>query len=330
MSVARMKSDFRFALLIGLGAIGISALLPIAVWRGLRGEYLIAAIDSAMVVLLLAGMAYIWRRGWSEALGWVVSISAALATILVAALDFTAGVYWVYGIVLVNAMLLRSATCSLLMSLGLIVAAGMVSDAFAVPIQRISYFITAMMSALFAWAFTVRNNIQHAELERLAMHDVLTGLQNRRAFNRRIGKCLKQLGVEGGQYTLALLDIDNFKQINDRHGHDRGDGVLRALAELLSQHFRGTDSVYRIGGEEFVLVLPGGNDSAITERMEALRRLIENKLSCEGVPVTASIGLSAWQRGDDDVSWLSRADAAMYRAKREGRNRVVLLATEAV
>lgn len=329
MSIARMKSDFRFGLIIGLGVIGVSALLPITFWRGLRGDYLIALIDAGMVLVLLAGMVYIWRRGWNEGVGWFISISATLAIILAATLDITAGVYWVYCIVLVNAMLLRAATCSLLMSLGLILVMGVVSDTFVLPIQRISFLITAIMTAVFAWAFTKRNEVQHAELERLAMHDALTGLQNRRAFDRRIAHYLKRLSVNAEQCTLALLDIDNFKQINDRHGHDVGDGVLRALAELLSKHLRDTDSVYRFGGEEFVMLLPGGNSAAMTERMEGLRRLIECKLRCNGMPVTVSIGISAWQRGDDDSSWLARADAAMYRAKREGRNRVVMLAAEA-
>jgi len=122
---------------------------------------------------------------------------------------------------------------------------------------------------------------------------------------------------------LLLFDVDNFKQINDAHGHSVGDDVLVALARLVESSLRGCDHLGRWGGEEFIVLATHSDVDAATGLAERLRSLVE-ELRIEGVEqtVTVSIGVAVWQPGDSCKTLISRADDAMYRAKHGGRNRV--------
>jgi diguanylate cyclase (GGDEF)-like protein len=133
---------------------------------------------------------------------------------------------------------------------------------------------------------------------------------------------------EGWPLALAMLDIDHFKQVNDQHGHATGDRVLAAVAQLLREHTRASDVMVRYGGEEFLLVLPGMNPEMAAELCERLRACVAGHAWAEfGIErgVSVSIGLVATARAEADIelrNLVQRADEALYRAKREGRNRV--------
>jgi diguanylate cyclase (GGDEF)-like protein len=129
--------------------------------------------------------------------------------------------------------------------------------------------------------------------------------------------------------TLALLDIDYFKQINDTHGHKGGDLMLQAVASLLTAHTRSGDAVCRYGGEEFVLILPGASPATAQRRMNELCAHIAAltvPFKQNTMQTTASIGLAGFpQHGRTEDELLHSADEALYRAKNSGRNRVVAL-----
>jgi diguanylate cyclase (GGDEF)-like protein len=126
-----------------------------------------------------------------------------------------------------------------------------------------------------------------------------------------------------------LCDVDNFKSINDEHGHDCGDAVLRDIAYELRKHLRSFELVYRLGGEEFLIVLPGITQTAAKIVAERLRAAVEQSRPT-GIPVTISLGLSSGT-GESVVydTMFKAADDALYEAKRAGRNRVVLAAAAA-
>jgi diguanylate cyclase (GGDEF)-like protein len=127
----------------------------------------------------------------------------------------------------------------------------------------------------------------------------------------------------GEPFSVMLVDVDHFKQVNDVYGHEAGDEVLRSVANTMAGALRETDRVGRWGGEEFVVIVSrtGGEDAA--NLAERLRGLVEN-LEVPGIPrpVTASFGVACWQPGDRRKAVVARADEAMYRAKEKGRNRV--------
>ena len=157
-------------------------------------------------------------------------------------------------------------------------------------------------------------------LQQASTHDPLTGLPNRRL----VGERLEQLIGERRRFTLALLDIDHFKLINDRHGHDIGDRLLVAITQELSATLRHYDLCGRWGGEEFLLLLADTDLDEAQTIVERLRhRLADVTIHDDGQPlsVTVSAGLSQHRRGEPHQHTLKRADEALLKAKRDGRNR---------
>lgn len=170
-------------------------------------------------------------------------------------------------------------------------------------------------------------------LAALSLTDGLTGLPNRRAFDEALDREWKRTLREGSQISLLLLDIDHFKEFNDRYGHQVGDDCLRAVSASLKEAVRATDIIARYGGEEIVVILPSTDTAGAVEVAEKMRSAIEGlRLTHEGRPeggghVTASIGAAtalARQGGTISLpeSLLLAADTAMYKAKAGGRNRV--------
>ena len=173
----------------------------------------------------------------------------------------------------------------------------------------------------------LRDNVQ-ISIE-MAITDALTGLFNRRYMENHLGTLIEQAAARGKPLAVMVLDIDYFKSINDSHGHDAGDDVLRDFALRIKRSIRGIDLACRVGGEEFVIVMPETDMAVAAMVAERLRRRIaaEPFPICQGsqrLPVTLSIGIAALRGQDDNAAALiKRADQALYRAKRDGRNRVV-------
>ncbi|MDC6169024.1 diguanylate cyclase [Paucibacter sp. XJ19-41] len=173
-------------------------------------------------------------------------------------------------------------------------------------------------------------NIRLRETLRLqSIRDPLTGLYNRRFLDEALRRELARARRKGVTHALALLDVDHFKQFNDRHGHDAGDLVLCAVARVLEAQVRGSDVVCRFGGEEFVVLLCDIDTEQVLQRAEqliaAVRTLqIEHGGGLLG-PISASLGLALFPRhGQASAALIEAADAALYRAKRAGRDRVLM------
>jgi two-component system cell cycle response regulator len=173
----------------------------------------------------------------------------------------------------------------------------------------------------------LRDNMQMS-IE-LAITDGLTGLFNRRYMETHLGTLVDQSAARGKPITVLVLDIDYFKAINDSYGHDAGDDVLREFALRIRKATRNIDLACRFGGEEFVIVMPETDMAVATAVAERLRRRIATEpfaiqKGARHLEVTISIGIAALSGvGDDAATILKRADQALYRAKRDGRNRVV-------
>ena len=163
----------------------------------------------------------------------------------------------------------------------------------------------------------------------MAITDGLTGLYNRHYLERHLDTLLRQALARQTPLSLLLLDIDNFKAVNDTHGHDAGDSVLREFSDRVRRSIRGIDLAARVGGEEFVVALPEMDKTLALEVGEEIRQRIANeafKVSGNvSLNLTVSIGMSMLVAvGDTPQSLLKRGDDALYRAKQEGRNRVVV------
>lgn len=165
----------------------------------------------------------------------------------------------------------------------------------------------------------------HRALLDYGQRDTLTGLLNRKTFEAQFDKLRQQLVGErhsaASRGWLALIDIDRFKSINDRHGHLFGDEVLLLVAQLMRQALRGSDYLYRFGGEEFVLLLHGIGEPAAERILERVRASIEAYEFPQVGRVTVSLGWTALADADSPTTCLERADSALYTAKNAGRNR---------
>jgi two-component system cell cycle response regulator len=173
----------------------------------------------------------------------------------------------------------------------------------------------------------LRHNVQ-LSLE-MAITDQLTGLHNRRYMARHLDSLISNAQKSNKPLAFLIMDIDHFKSVNDTHGHDIGDEVLREFANRISANIRGIDLACRYGGEEFVVVMPDTDVDFAYTIAERLRQGVETTpFEISRMPgslkVTISIGIAASLGGDDNAEkLLHRADQALYRAKREGRNRVI-------
>ena len=182
--------------------------------------------------------------------------------------------------------------------------------------------IVALEQAARLIASTIERARLHASLEQLAARDALTGLVNRRVFEETLVREIARSKRTREPLSLVVVDVDHFKRVNDEHGHHVGDEVLRHVGEALGGSVRASDLVARFGGEEFVALLPGCGPADAYNVAENLRAAV----AADGppVPVTASAGVASYPtQATDGTSLFEAADAALYQAKREGRDRTV-------
>jgi diguanylate cyclase (GGDEF)-like protein len=165
---------------------------------------------------------------------------------------------------------------------------------------------------------------QRRALERLATVDGLTGLRNRRWLDVAFSRQLTRAARTGQPMSVMMIDIDHFKQLNDRHGHAYGDTVLRRVAETLASGLRPQDLAARYGGEEFAVLLPGIELASAIGIAERLREAVQADGIAGGHGITVSIGVAGRSASQPLDALLQRADEALYRAKEAGRNRTAV------
>ena len=188
-----------------------------------------------------------------------------------------------------------------------------------VDVRRVKTFHEHIISAV--------HKARHlAQVEKLSRTDALTRLPNRRSLQERLAQEVHRAERYGSPFLVAMCDLDDFKKVNDTHGHDAGDAVLRAAARVMVENLRRTDVVGRWGGEEFIVLLP---ETELAGGRTALEK-VRARLSAQPVPwgeaalaVTVSVGVTAFAKGERVEDVVARADEALYEAKRAGKNRVV-------
>ena len=169
--------------------------------------------------------------------------------------------------------------------------------------------------------------VYHEEIYRMMITDGLTGIANRRKLDEALENEFLRAKRYGRPLSIAILDADHFKKVNDNHGHIVGDFVLKKLATLFQQNIRREELLGRYGGEEFVVVMPEVDSSGAFQLAEKLRKTVETtvfKSSETELPVTISVGVATLGEENSVKDFLDTADQALYRSKEEGRNRVTI------
>ena len=173
--------------------------------------------------------------------------------------------------------------------------------------------------------YPLRNALLYRKAITQALRDPLTQISNRAAFDNSMSKQLSSHKRHQADFSLIIIDIDHFKKVNDTYGHITGDNVLKVVADVISKTIRGSDEVFRYGGEEFVVILGNTQQDGASFIAERIRREIQRKVvdTSKKIQVTASIGVAASDKVENPADTLEYADKALYKAKDLGRNQVV-------
>lgn len=341
---------FRYRLLNAamLTATVFAGLFVLIDWAGInhlgRWQLLATQVYFLLCLLLMAGLR--GRKGLFQLIGGGF-IGGSFLT-FVSALLFVANdelrIIWFYLVVVLAFNLLghRAGVLLTLLSMGGILVANFFMP---LPFSRnalttalVSFAVTAVVSYAYtsrAISYFERMTASNRQLRELASKDFLTGLLNARAYYEVANGLIRLARRNGKPFAVLFIDLDHFKLINDRHGHEKGDEVLRAVAACLAHEVRSSDLLGRIGGEEFSCFLPetelAGAQSLAEKLRLAVAALVIGLPDGARVPVSASIGVARNQAADDSMmSIQKRADRAMYLAKSQGRNRTVCIEDGAV
>ncbi|MFG0584536.1 GGDEF domain-containing protein [Pseudomonas sp. zjy_9] len=324
----RLRNDFQLSIITLMGLFGIIGISPYAVYRLLHGNYLVGIADTVIVLSTLFAVLYAWATRDTVKPGIYLAGVFSLGATLIAINLGVNGLFWIYPLILFNFFMVTPGKALLATS---VVLVSLVTYALLVPgsvfeshYQMISFLVTCMMASVLSFIFAFRTRNQRDRLQLLAIHDPLTGARNRRAMNEELKIAMASHRRHSDSYGLLVMDLDHFKQINDRFGHHVGDQVLVAFVELIKRCSRKEDRLFRFGGEEFLLLLPNTGLEGLHTAAQNLLRSVQQELESPGGSVTVSIGGAILHSGEHWESWLQRADECLYRAKSEGRNRAVI------
>ena len=299
-----------------MGALGV---LPFAILRYRQGEWTAAIADTIIVIGLLGLGAYVFRTRRVDIASIAISsfcVASSIATVYIVGPQ---QVYWAYPALMAVFYLVRP---RIALPLAIITVAALLPKiaGHMDPKTTTTIVITIIVMSSFATAFSLLTNRQRQQLMQLATKDPLTGVGNRRGLDEKLADVVNNHKRNGMTASMLLLDLDHFKKVNDVHGHAVGDQILVRVTEILNLRIRVTDSLYRIGGEEFVVVLETQNADRATHLAEQLRFLIMANELVPEQPVTISLGVAELLPNETPNDWMQRADEALYRAKRGGRN----------
>jgi len=296
---------------------------PLAYLRFREQHWTLAYMDAGIVCIMLLLFLFVYVSRRTRSAGIFIALGFISAALMSTLLLGVGEIYWCFPALMVAYFMFdaRNAT---------VISGGFAGCFLAIvwdelpAIVLVKICLTLTVTVLLANAFALTNRRQLDELRRMANVDPLTGAGNRRAQNLKLDTAGAIFRRTGTPASLLIIDLDYFKQVNDAHGHIAGDQVLVDLCNLVRKTTRATESLYRYGGEEFVLVAEQATLEAAVKLADKLRSRIAGAVFASGIQVTVSIGVAELQRGEGREGWLGRADAALYRAKQHGRNQVVI------
>jgi diguanylate cyclase (GGDEF)-like protein len=198
------------------------------------------------------------------------------------------------------------------------VAVAVVQYSFTQPLSLKNWQILQHLHVNFC--LPLKNAIEHYRVKQFAMKDFLTSLGNRADYNETMVRLSNQSQRRHQPFGLLILDIDNFKQVNDFHGHQEGDKVVMAVADTILHSIRESDFAFRFGGDEFCCLLPEANNQTNNLIAQRVLKAIESNLILQQHKISCSIGSSTYREHDSQKGIFSRADEALYNAKQAGKN----------
>ncbi len=319
----RLKKDSQLRLITLLGLTTAFMLSLFAIFRASRGEWAAAAIDAGIVALLCGPVAWALRTGNTRGPGLVLSVTNSVGAGVAAWVIGPSASQWLYLVLMTNFFITTprpALFCNVLLTLIVLSVPGLFGSTF----QTASVAVTAAMVTMFAYLFAIRVREEQNQLETMASLDALSGLPNRRMMERALTRAVERRDEGESGHGLIILDLDMFKDVNDTYGHAAGDAAIADLAVILKFEMRRGDSIYRFGGEEFVALVAVQTGDELRAVAERMRKAVRNGLRGPGGRITVSLGAAMLGSEESWQEWFSLADEALYRAKKAGRDNVVV------
>ncbi|MGV8843407.1 MAG: GGDEF domain-containing protein [Pseudomonas sp.] len=324
----RLSNDFQLSILTFMAFFGVAGITPYAIYRLLQGNWLVGIVDSLMVLGALSAVAYAWRTGDTVKPGIALAMIVSFGAVPVAINLGVDGLFWIYVVILFNffmvsprkALLLTLLLLSSLISYALLIP----HSVFASHYQMMSFIVTALTASALAFIFAFRMRSQRDQLQLLSTLDPLTGAGNRRSMDEQLKTARAAQRRHHTPYGVLIMDMDHFKRVNDQFGHAVGDRVLVDFVQQLKSISRQEDQLYRLGGEEFLLLLPNIDLAGLGVIAKKIREHLAQRLHRPNEAITVSIGGALLHSGESIESWLKRADDHLYQAKSTGRDRAII------
>lgn len=321
-------SAYRDRIFYRLGIVAVILLLPFVVNAFLQGRIGVALTSLALVAIFVIDVVAI-RGGKRPPVAPAILIFPVALTIGITIVrQGVIGALWAYPAVMLFQFVASRWVANVLNGL-LVIMVTVLAYQYLGPSVTIRVFITLILTMLFTNIFLGIVLRLQERLHRLGITDALTGVYNRRQMDREVGDAVERYKRYGAGSSLLLADVDHFKQINDDAGHAAGDRALKEIAALMRRSLRKLDLLFRIGGEEFLVLLPDVKQAGAAEVAEKLRREVASAEFVPGRKITVSIGVAELGHGETRDQWVSRIDRALYAAKDSGRDRVVIADTPA-
>ncbi|MGV8960307.1 MAG: diguanylate cyclase [Stenotrophomonas sp.] len=323
-ALSAAQRELRGAPLHTLAPVTALVLVLFALWQGINGHLAVAAAAAVCALPAIIANAMLRQHGrhWGMA-AILLCISTVLGSVLAAWTLGSNALAWSYLVLMGNFFIARNQVATVA---NLLLAAALLAipDLLLGHPANIPGLIVIALTFGIGYHFSRRLQGDRARLEQLAALDSLTGLPNRRMLEKALLELIGDARADRYQHALVILDIDHFKSINDSHGHTVGDTALSDLAMILRFELREHDKVFRFGGEEFVILVNAKSRDTLETFTERMRKAVYQSLRGPDGRITISLGAAMYCGEKHWQDWFSRADAALYRAKSNGRNTYVI------
>lgn len=312
----------RERMLLPLSALGSISFAPFFIYNFAAGNYFLGAAILALTLVFFLNFYALHRHRKPPIPFEILLFPAAIAIGLSITRQGVYGTYWCYPLLLYFYFVLSRRTANLCGIALLIVVTIIVFQYIGLEVM-VRFAVSLSLLIVMANIIVGAIDSLHRQLLEQTIKDPLTGAFNRRYMELRLNDAIVFKKRKANSTSILMIDIDHFKSVNDGLGHAAGDKVLKEIVRIINEHTRQFDKFFRIGGEEFLLFLTETDEKKAMIVAEHTRRLIAESTMLEDRNVTVSIGVSELRSGETLDEWIKSADDALYRAKAEGRNRVV-------
>lgn len=306
---------------MNLGWAAIPFLFPFSIIHFIQNRYSLGALTVAVMLILSANSFSLFKRNKQLVPFWLFYIILLMLLIYLVHTVGPTALFWCFPILFVMGFVTERTIARTMTVISLLI---LIPFSFYISnIELASRFVFTLCMICFFSDILVGYLIKLQEkLSKLAVHDPLTNALNRRQLDFYLSEAIEETKRDFGPASLLLLDIDHFKEVNDAHGHEAGDGVLKDVVNILHRRQRRLDYIFRIGGEEFLILLRNTELQHAATKAESLRKYIEENELVTGQSITVSLGVAEYKEGESSNAWLARTDSNLYEAKNLGRNRV--------